>query len=112
MRAKKILSVTVPPEVRDWVAREAGKRKMTMSDYVAFMMTRGIQAEAIDETVARLSSIGESSGLPREVLRQTLATRYVVEAHAKGTVRSPATLGTDANAYADKELERLWPKRS
>jgi hypothetical protein len=111
MRLKKILNVTVPPDIREWVEREAGARKMTMSDYVLQLLTKGIQAETIDETVARIGAAAAAAG-NREILRQTLATRYIVEAQAKGAIRVVATLGTDANAYADRELDRLFPKRS
>lgn len=111
MRLKRILNLTVPPDVRDWVEREAGARRMTMSDYVLQLITKGIQAESIDDTVARISAAAAASGT-REILRQTLATRYIVESQAKGITRGAETLGTDANAYADREMEKLYPRRS
>ena len=46
------------------------------------------------------------TNIARETLRQILAVRYVVDTMARGPVRMPATLGTDANLYADRELER------
>lgn len=111
MRLKKDIHVTVPSDIREWVEREAGRRKLSISDYVTQLLVKGIQAETIDESVARMRAAADAVG-QREILRQTLAMRYIIEAQARGPIRMPATLGTDANAYADKELERYFPRRS
>ena len=106
---KKHLNLSVPADVRDWIVKEAGHRRMTMSDYVLSLITRGILAESIEESVAKVRAATESLNINREVLRQTLAMRYMVEAQAKGTFSS-ATIGTDANSYAERELAKLWPQ--
>ena len=114
MKTKKILNLSIPSDIREWIEKEAGQRRMTMSDYCVRLMTRGIQAETIDETVARLTAVvesAESAGISREVLRQTLATRYIVETQTKALgVKIPITLGSDANIYADREIGKIWPK--
>jgi hypothetical protein len=102
-------SIKLPSDIRLWIERESGRRKMTMTDYVLQLLTKGIQAESIDNTVARIMAAGDAGSM-REVLRQTLATRYIVEAQAKGVIRVPETLGTDALIWADKELNKLLPK--
>ncbi len=48
----------------------------------------------------------------REMLRQTLAVRYMVEAQAKGKITMAEKLGTDALVWADKELTRLFPGKT
>jgi len=107
MERKHTLSLSVPKDVREWLVREAGQRRMTISDYAVRLMTVGIQAETIDKSVERITKAVEASGVSNELLRQVLATRYVVERSAKGEIKSPTTLGYDANTFADKELKRL-----
>lgn len=111
MRRKQILSLSVPPDVRAWVEREAGERRMTMSDLVVELLAKGIQADTIDRSVARLEAAVERGGIGTELLRQTLATRFMVERLARGEIKTPATLGYDANQYAAAELTRLQAQR-
>jgi uncharacterized protein (DUF1778 family) len=109
MRRAKPFSLRVAPEVREWIETQAGRHGMTMTDYVLQMLAKGIQAATIDETVARISAAAEPAAM-REVLRQTLAMRYIVEAQAKGNIKVPETLGTDALIWADRELNKLLPE--
>lgn len=111
MRRKQILSLSVPPDVRAWVEREAGERRMTMSDLVVELLAKGIQADTIDQSVARLEAAVERGGISTELLRQTLATRFMVERLARGEIKTPATLGYDANQFAAAELTRLQAQR-
>lgn len=82
---------------------------MTISDVAGDLFIRGIQAEAIESTVARITAAADSATM-REVLRQTLALRFVLEGHVKGTLRIPETLGTDALQWADSEISKLIPR--
>lgn len=111
MKDPKILGLRLPSDVRKWIEFQAGARRMSMTDYALQLLTKGIHAETVDETVARIQGAGES-GAAREMLRQTLAVRYMVEAQAKGKVSMAEKLGTDALVWADKELARLFPERS
>ncbi len=109
-RDHRRLSLRLPPDVRNWIEQQAGRHKMTMTDYALQLLTQGIRAETVDETVTRIKQAHES-GPGRELLRQTLAVRYIVETHAKGKVSMAEKLGTDALMWADKELGRLFPDR-
>jgi hypothetical protein len=109
MKLAKPFSLRVTREVREWIETQAGRHKMTMTDYVLQLLAKGIQAATIDETVARISAAADPATM-REVLRQTLAMRYIVEAQAKGNIKVPETLGTDALIWADRELNKLLPE--
>jgi hypothetical protein len=109
MKDPRMLGIRLPSDVRNWIATQAGLRKMTLTDYTIQLIAKGIQAETIDETVDRLRAASET-GVAREMLRQTMAIRYIVEAQARGTIRHPETLGTEALMWADRELDRLFPK--
>ena len=108
---KRPLSLRLPPDVRKWIEHQAGMRKMTMTDYALQLLAKGIQAETVDETVIRIKEASET-GPAREMLRQTLAVRYMVEMQAKGKATMTERIGTDALVWADKELIRLFPGRS
>jgi hypothetical protein len=108
-RTKSMIGLMVPKEVREWIETEAGRRRVSMSDLVYSLMTQGIAAETIDRSVARLEAVIERAGITREGLRQTLATRYLVEQMAKKEAPMPAIVGSDANQYADRELAKIWP---
>lgn len=81
-----------------------------MSDLAVRLMTQGIAAETIDSTIERLEAVIAGAGVTREVLRQSLATRYLTEQLAKGGVKTPATAGYDADQFAERELARVWPR--
>jgi len=108
MKQRSPFSIKLPLDIRQWIEKQAGQRKMTMTDYVLQLLIKGIQAESIDATVARISEACDSTNM-KEVLRQTLITRYIVEAYVRGAIRMPERLGTDASTWADKELMRLMP---
>lgn len=111
MKDPRMLGLRLPPDVRKWIEQQAGIRKMTMTDYALQLLTKGIQAEAVDEAVIRIKE-ATYAGPAREMLRQTLAIRYMVEAQAKGKVSMTEKFGTDALVWADKEITRLFPDRS
>jgi hypothetical protein len=102
-REKMKLVLNVPADVRAWIEQQSGQRRMTMSEYCVRLMTRGILAEETDQAVERLR---EASAMPAQdaLLRELLAVRYIVEQHAKGSISMPATLGTNANEFAEREL--------
>ncbi len=105
------LSLRLPTDMRKWIESQAGARQMSMTDYTLQLLTKGIHAEAVDETVARIQGADVSTAA-REMLRQTLAVRYMVEAQAKGKITMAEKLGTDALVWADKELTRLFPGKT
>lgn len=111
MKDPRMLGLRLPPDVRKWIEQQAGLRKITMTDYALELFIKGIQAEAVDEVVIRIKEANEA-GQAREMLRQTLAVRYMVEMQAKGKATMTERIGTDALVWADKELTRLFPDRS
>lgn len=113
--SREMFTLRLPADVRDWIRREAGERRMTMTELTLRLLAKGIQAESLDESVARLEGvlaaphIAQSMDRTRAGLREVLATRYMVEQIARGAIATPETIGFDANRYADRELGRLWP---
>lgn len=112
MTPKKALVVSVPSDVREWIIKAAGERRMTISDFALRLMTLGIQSDAIETGVAKLSAAIEAGGVARAMLKEVLATRFIVLAHANGQIDSATRLDVDANAYTEHEMERIWPERS
>jgi hypothetical protein len=110
MRKKTTLHISLPIDLRDWIEHEAGGHRMSLSDFAVRLMSQGIAAETIDVTVARLEAAVARAGITREVLRQSIATRYLIEQLARGGVKTPATAGYDADQFAERELERIWPQ--
>lgn len=108
-RSKQMIGLMVPPEARKWIEEEAGRRRVSMSDLVYALMTQGIAADTIETSISRLEAVVERAGVTREVLRQSFATRYMVEQMARGAIKAPETIGYDANQFADKELAKVWP---
>lgn len=112
MKYSKPFSIRLPLDLHQWIEKSFSERGCaTRTDYVLQLLAKGIQAEAIDETVSRIQQAG-SSGPALEMLRQTLVVRYMVEMQAKGKVSMTERIGTDALVWADKELTRLFPDRS
>lgn len=109
MRTKRVFSLMLPPEAREWIEKEAASRRITMSDLVLSLMTQGIAADTIESSISRLEAVVERAGVTREVLRQSFATRYMVEQMARGAIRAPENIGYDANQFADRELAKIWP---
>jgi hypothetical protein len=105
MQRKAKLVLSVDASFRRWIEKEAGERRMTMSDLCVTLMQRGAMGEKTDQALTEIRALMDHPAQV-ELLRQVLATRYVVEHYAKGDIRFPATLGADANAYADKELAK------
>lgn len=110
-RDERRLSLRLPTDIRRWIEQQAGLHKTTLTDYTLQLIAKGIQAEAIDHTVARIQD-ASTTGPVVEMLRQTLAVRYIVEQQAKGKVSMTEKLSTDALVWADQELKRLFPDRS
>lgn len=114
MKYSKTFSLRLPLDLHQWIDQSYFKRGCaSKTDYVLQLIAKGIQAEAIDDTVSRIKEAGES-GPAREMLRQTLAVRYMLETQAKdsGAVRLAEKFGSDALVWADKEMSRLFPDRS
>lgn len=110
MRQKKPMSLYLPDEVDAWIKSEAGKQRMSKSDFVYTLLTKGVLAETIDASVARLEAAVERGGITRELLAQNLATQYMVEQVAAVVIKNTTTLRYDARSHAERELEKIWPK--
>lgn len=104
-----ILGLRLPPDLRQWIRHQKALLNTSETDIATDLLIRGLQAKTVDEIIAGIRQ-ASSAGLQREMLRQTLVTRYIVEAQAKGAIRHPETLGTEANAWADNQLNALFPK--
>lgn len=104
----KILSLRLAPDLRHWITAQTSLRNKSETFIATELLIRGIQMQTVDELVDSIRAAA-NAGLQREILRQTLAMRYIVEAQARGGVRHPETLGTDAQAWASRELEALFP---
>lgn len=105
-REKRKLVLNVTPDIREWVEKQAGERRMTMSEYCMRLMTRGIRAEETDQAVERLREVYSAPAL-EAVMMEMLALRYMVQRLAeKSGVSMPITLGSDANEHARRELKR------
>lgn len=112
MRSSYALNCRIPSDVHKWLVENYPKRGCaSKTDYVLQLLAKGIQAEAIDDTVARIQEASQA-GPALEMLRQTLAIRFIVETQAKGKVSMAERIGTDALVWADKEIARLFPDRS
>jgi hypothetical protein len=109
MIKKKVLVLSVPEDTREWIVKQAGERRMTISDYTLSLIQLGIQANSIDDGVAKITAAVEAGGVSRMMLREILITRYMVEQQVKGTIRNVVTLPTDAATYADQQLKKTWP---
>jgi hypothetical protein len=62
MKQLSPFSIKLPLDVRQWIEQQAGQRKMTMTDYVLQLLVKGIQAESIDATVARIKDACDGGG--------------------------------------------------
>ncbi|WP_137940457.1 hypothetical protein [Chitinivorax sp. B] len=105
MRKSTPISIYADPATKAQLQQWAGERRMNLSDYCMYLIAKGLAADEMQKGVERLREAYSAPALDA-VLRELLAIRYVVEHHAKGDIRFPATLGGDANAYADKELAK------
>ena len=110
MATKEVMSLSIPRDVRAWIVAEAGKRRTSVSEYMLVLLTRGIQADAIDQGVARIEAATKTGLGAGDVLRQVLELRYLVEQAAKSAGTDRVTLGTDAALYADRELAKIGKK--
>src|ERR1035437_5488810 len=71
-REKRKLVLNVTPDIREWVEKQAGERRMTMSEYCMRLMTRGIRAEETDQAVERLRTVYSAPALDA-VMKEMLA---------------------------------------
>ena len=90
---------------KDFLTAEAAKRHMNLSAFCMRLIARGLAMDEIEKATETMREIAQG-GVQRAMLREMFATRYIVEAFAKGAIHSTATIGTDANTYADKEIEK------
>lgn len=104
----KILGLRLPADLRKWIANQAALLNKSETFIATELLIRGLRHKATDELIASIQGAA-NNGYQRETLRQTLATRYVVEAQLGGVVRHPETLGTEALRWADKQLEIIYP---
>ncbi|KAF0811240.1 hypothetical protein IGB42_04298 [Andreprevotia sp. IGB-42] len=111
MRRTHPISIYADPATKAQLQAWAGERRMNLSDYCMHLIAKGLAADEMTKGVERLREAYTAPALDA-VLRELLAIRYVVEHHAKGDIRFPATLGSDANTYADKALgTRQTPRK-
>jgi predicted transcriptional regulator len=99
----KILGLRLPADLRKWIADQAALLNKSETFIATELLIRGLRAKTTDEVIAGIQDAA-AGGFQREILRQTLVTRYIVEAQLRGSVRHPETLGTDALTWADKQL--------
>lgn len=104
MATKEVMSLSIPRDVRAWIVAEAGKRRMSISEYMLVLLTRGIQADSLDQTVARIEAAVKPDIPSADVLREVYELRYLVEQVVKTTGANRVTLGTDAALFAEKEM--------
>lgn len=104
----KVLGLRLEPDLRHWITAQKALRNKSETYIATELMIRGLQVQTIDEMFDSIRA-STNVGMQREILRQTLAMRYIVEAQARGVVRHTETLGTDAQAWASRELEAMFP---
>ncbi|MFC4161928.1 hypothetical protein [Chitinimonas lacunae] len=105
MRKSLPISIYADPATKAQLQQWAGERRMNLSEYCMYLIAKGLAADEITKGVERLRDAYSAPALDA-VLRELLAIRYMVEHHAKGDIRFPIALASDANAYADKELAK------
>lgn len=103
-----ILGLRLPPDLRQWIRQQKALLNTSETDIATDLLIRGLQAKTVDEMIAGIRE-ASNAGVQREMLRQSLVTRYIVEAQAKGAIRHPETLGTEANTWAGNQLKVLFP---
>lgn len=108
LRKTAPISLYAHPDTKKFLEQEAGKRKMDTSAYCLKLIARGMALDEMDKAIEEIRGLTHGE-VQRRMLREVLATRYMVEMQAKGAIKLPLSIGTDANAHADKELEQLWP---
>ena len=104
----QVLGLRLAPDLRHWISVQKALRNKSETYIATELMLRGIQMQTVDELVDSIRAAA-GAGMQREILRQTLAMRYIIEAQARGVIRHPETLGTDAQAWASRELEAMFP---
>ena len=104
-----ILGLRLPPDLRQWIRNQSSRMHKTETEIATELLIYGLQTQTIQQMIAGIRSAG-GFAVQRETLRQTLANRYIIELLSKGGVRHPETLGTDAQLWANRELEKLFPK--
>lgn len=105
----KILGVRLPADLRKWITDQAALLNKSETFIATELLIRGLRAKTTDELIESIQ--GAAGGaFQREILRQTLVTRYIVEAQARGAVRHPETLGTEALSWAEKQILVMYPQ--
>ena len=112
MATKEVMSLSIPREVRAWIVAEAGKRRMSISEYMLVLLTRGIQADTLDQTVARIEGAVKRDIPSSDVVREVLELRYLVEQLVKKAGADRVTQGTDAAQFAENEMVKRGLLRS
>ncbi|MBK9218397.1 MAG: hypothetical protein RJA63_723 [Pseudomonadota bacterium] len=105
MRRTSPVSIYLDPEMKAYLQQIAGSRRMTLSDFCMHLMVKGLVSDELEQGVERIKDV--FNGIASDaVLREVLAVRYLLERHIKGEIRTPATVGYDANQYAERELAK------
>ena len=81
----KMLTLRLDPDLRHWITAQKGLRNKTETYIATELMIQGLRAQTVDELVDSIRAAA-NAGMQREILRQTLAMRYIIEAQARGGV--------------------------
>lgn len=104
----RILGLRLPADLRKWIADQAALLNKSETYIATELLIHGLRAKTTEALIASIQGAAVG-GYQREILRQTLITRYIVEAQLRGAVRHPETLGTEALTWADKQLLAMYP---
>ena len=109
VRRTSPITIYVEHTTKDFLAKQAAQKHLTLSAYCMMMVGRGLAMDEIEQATEAMREIVKSD-FHETILREVLATRYIVASHACGQIKNTATLGFDANTYAQRELEKVLSK--
>lgn len=111
MNVRKTVKISMYADeaIVEYLKQQAGQRRMDLSAFCMKLIARGLATNELVDALDEMKEIARGD-IQREMLRQVLATRYIAEATAKGEIRLAHMIGSHANEYADKQIEKLWPK--
>ncbi len=110
MATKEVMSLSIPRDVRAWIVAEAGKRRLSISETMLVLLTRGIQGEALDTSIKRIETAMRADSSVKDVLREVLELRFMVSQIVKQVGADRVTLTTDARLYAEREFAKRSPQ--
>lgn len=111
VRKTRPISIYIDASTKQFLEDEAGRRRLDLSSLCMKLIAQGLAMDSIERATGQMKSLIEGD-VQRALLKQVLATRYIVEAQAKGEIKIYSTVGTDAEHHAERELKKIWPKAS